>query len=145
MKLILIAFLISIAYLIPIAHASITCDKCQINYCSCSVSDCSTGTIDIFESHDCSSNPSFEYIFTNGSFIWKPETSGNLYGVAFCDDGTTRSDCNTIKISSKVATTTTTTTIPIYGPSENTFDIAIRIVAILLTLSFVFIFLYSRF
>lgn len=103
---IIFAILIS-SLVIPSALASVNYQTCLVNNCPLAVTDCSSGSIDIFSSQSCSGAPLFEYTFTSGTLAWFPDSAGTYYMSALCDDGITKSICSQIVVSSSQITTTT--------------------------------------
>lgn len=97
----------------PTAMAAVSCPSCIIGGCSCSISDCASGIIDIYSSSSstCQGNPLFEYSFTGGSFPWFPSNIGTYYMQAFCDDGRTHSICSQVSVVSTSVPITTTSEI----------------------------------
>lgn len=95
----------------PTVMAAVSCPSCIIGGCSCSISDCSSGIIDIYSSSTCQGNPLFEYTFTGGSFPWFPSNSGTYYMQAFCDDGRTQSICSQVSVTSTSVSTGSTSEI----------------------------------
>jgi len=166
MKLISIAtFLISTLFLLPVSMALITCDVCETGRCSCHVYDCKSGILDVFSTIDCSGAPSYEYTFNNSEGVWPPAESYTYYLAAFCDDGATKSDCNTVAVKQGTTTFTTTTTeetattttstktttkattttsIPIYGPYEHPFEFGIRMLVVVAVIVLISVWAYSR-
>jgi len=160
----ILTFLISTTFLLPISMALITCDKCETDNCTCHISDCKSGILDVFVTTDCSGAPSYEFVFSNSEIVWSPAETYSYYLTAFCDDSTTKSVCSDIAVKQGTTTSTTTTTtttqitttttknqtttttsIPIYGPSkESAFGIAVRVIAIISVIALISIWVYSR-
>lgn len=92
----------------PSVMAVVTCPACNVNSCQCSISDCGSGSIDIYSTQTCQGNPLFEYTFTGGNFPWFPTNAGSYYMTAFCDDGRTKSICSPVVASSGTNTGTQT-------------------------------------
>ncbi len=95
----------------PTVMATVSCPSCIIGGCSCSISDCASGTIDIYSSSTCQGNSLFEYTFTGGSFPWFPSNIGTYYMTAFCDDGRTKSVCSPVSVVSTSVSTQSTSEI----------------------------------
>lgn len=107
---IIFAFAVSML-IFPTVMAAVSCPSCIIGGCSCSISDCAIGTIDIYSSSTCQGNPLFEYSFTGGSFPWFPSDSGTYYMQVLCDDGRTKSICSQVPVMSTSITTGSTSEI----------------------------------
>lgn len=133
---------------VSLASGTISCSKCDTSNCSCVITDCQSGVVDVYSSPFCSGNPSFELDFSNGDLNWEPGSNNVFYLLALCDDGKTQSSCTRVSLKSETTTTPRTTTPittaakPSQGPT--TFTVVALIVVVLLALAFVIYFLFSR-
>jgi len=91
-----------------ISFARISCSSCYIGDCSCSVTECSSGTVYIYSTGDCSGSPDQSYTFSRNEFSWQP-SSTKYYVIGLCDNGDT-SDCTSVQVKTSTPTTTTTAT-----------------------------------
>jgi len=136
---IIFAILISF-FIIPSALASITYQTCRMNNCPVSITDCSSGLVDIYSSSTCTGNPSSEYSFSSGSFPWYPDTAGTYYMFALCDDGHTHSICSPVTVSGLITTSsTTTTTTEISTPTSGNSNIILYVLVIVIIVVVAFI------
>jgi len=143
------ALLVTFLLLPSLALASVSCDSCKVGDCTCVITDCDSGILDIFSASSCSITPSYEYTFSAGSLKWNPPTSRTYYVKALCSDGETQSDCFAVTVKSAQATTTTTkpkatttTTLPAAapGPDYTLFAlVAVLIAAILSAVWYLFL------
>jgi hypothetical protein len=107
-----ISMLVSLSFLASISFADINCPNCFIGRdgCSCQVSNCDTGIVDVYTSSSCVGNSIYENDFGTGSagtFTWSPTKSGSFYGKAFCDNRVDQSGCNLIEVQANPGPTTT--------------------------------------
>lgn len=140
--------MISFLLLLSPALATVSCSNCKVGSCTCTITDCDSGILDIFSASSCSITPTYEYTFSKGSLNWIPPTSRTYYVKALCSDGETQSDCIAVTVvSAQGATTTTTlkttTTAPLppaQGPDYTLFVlIAVLIVVILFAVWYLFL------
>ena len=134
----LITLFIIILLFPSLVLAGISCQSCKIGTCTCTISDCDSGIIDIFSASSCSTEPDFEYTFSNGYLDWSPKTARSYYAIALCSDGETKSSCDLITVSSvEVVTTTTkpkvttTTTKPSPSGGLDLFSIALIVLLVI--------------
>lgn len=66
---------------------SISCTTCTEGKCSCSVSQCESGTLDFFYTSNCSSLPYREKFFSYGNLVTFP-LNASTYVKILCDDST---------------------------------------------------------
>ncbi len=105
---IMISFLlVDLLFLFSQAFA-LDCTKCYPGACSCTVSECANGTLDVYTAA-CTGTPVKEFVFTNGSFIWTSARTMNYYLQVYCDSGII-SSCINLNLTSYLITATTTTT-----------------------------------
>lgn len=109
-KIIFLAFLLSIFLFTSASSASITCNSCSVGNCQCSITDCSSGTFGAYIASDCSEFPNLYLNFTGGTVSWPPFQARTYYLKAFCDGF--NSLCTPQIVSSESTTSTTTTTEP---------------------------------
>jgi len=123
-KVLLIAILANFLFLLPSAFA-LNCSLCTVGACYCNVTECSTGSLDVF-STQCTGIPQKEIVFTNSSFVWTGAQASDYYFQVFCGDGTTKSTCTHVNLTSIVTTTTTTSsTTTTYQKSACPYDCCI--------------------
>lgn len=137
-----IIFAIAASLLVfPSAFALVNCPNCYVNSpngCSCSVSECASGYVDIYQTATCSGQPGYEFSFSSGIFSWFPNSSATYYMMALCDDGLTKSVCSLASVSAfqivttatQTQTSQTTLTQTTTGGSSNVIFYAIIIVII---------------
>ncbi len=77
----------SISYAVPVP-----CDSCLLSSCQCTITDCSSGTLDVYSTSDCTLIPTYSFKFTGGAVTWSPSSTGSHYLKVLCDDGSI-SDC----------------------------------------------------
>jgi len=87
---------------------ALDCSNCVTGACSCSISECNTGSLDIYTS-PCTGIPVKEFVFDNGIFSWAKADASNYYFQAFCDSGV-RSNCTYVNLASSVSKETNVTT-----------------------------------
>ena len=142
----LVFFFVSIASAFALISVS---PDCIVGKCTISVSDCSSGTISVYEK-TCSNLPVEELLFDNSKRQWVPETPGTYYLKAFCDDIKTKSDCKSATVLSKLPTDTSSDP----GPTPNTTlpttskdggDSSLTIFIILIIILIVIVVLYFLF
>jgi len=113
-KIIFAIVLVLILYAIfPSAFALVSCQNCYVNSpngCTCSISECASGYVDIYQTATCAGQPGYEFSFSNGIFPWFPNSSATYYMMALCDDGLTKSTCSLVSVSAFQITTATTQT-----------------------------------
>lgn len=84
------------------------CSTCAPGNCYCSISECPTGSLDVY-STQCSGIPVKEFTFANNTFNWTQANANNYYFQVFCDSGAI-SNCTNADLTSFSNITTTTTT-----------------------------------
>jgi len=99
-----------------------SCSNCNIGSCTCSVGNCNSGVVDIYEKQTCGDVPKYSLSFSGSQFTWIPENSGTHSYRILCDDGS-KSSCLSVNVGSAGSTTTipggtTSTTIPGQGELE---------------------------
>jgi len=92
-----------------VPNATISCSNCNSGTCSCSVSSCVNGTLDIYYISNCSMIPFKELVFNYGNLITF-SLNKTIYTKILCDNEIA-SNCTEIDYSPVKATTTTTTSI----------------------------------
>jgi len=102
---------------------SISCNSCSVGACSCTVSNCQAGILDVHTQSECPSIPSYVNIISSGQVTWHPESGGTYYLKVFCDDGT-KSQCTSVIVAAGATTTTqpTVTTTTISQPTTTTLE-----------------------
>jgi len=95
---------------------SITCDSCNTASCTCSISDCGSGDVLIYNNPDCLSFPMHDKEFSsNGEITWTPGAEGTYGFIVACADDMSQTDCVPITVEGVIVTTTvipeTTTTL----------------------------------
>jgi hypothetical protein len=115
---ILISILVFLS-LASISLARVRCDDCYIQDCSCSISECSSGTLNIYSVSGCSDAPDFSFTFSDGVLPWQPSSADKYYLMAICDDAETKSSCTSIQVKSGASTETTTVA---KDPCPTTYD-----------------------
>ncbi|MBU5678914.1 MAG: hypothetical protein KQA36_03460 [Candidatus Aenigmarchaeota archaeon] len=86
----------------------ISCPACRVGNCTCLISGCNSGYVEIYLSQDCGKNITSTYNFTGNSITLAPEREGIIYLKVICDTGQS-SVCTPITVSLPPITTTTTT------------------------------------
>src|SRR3989344_4274770 len=115
-----ILFVIMIlAVFVNIVYATVSCSSCNINSCQCSVSDCSTGVLRVYESSWCTGIHDQTKPFNSRSVTWDPQNSGTNYVRAFCDNGVL-SSCSSVSVSTNGTSSSTTTATTINVVSTTT-------------------------
>jgi ABC-type transport system involved in multi-copper enzyme maturation permease subunit len=124
------------------AAMAITCSRCEVNNCVCTVEECSSGIMRIFSSSTCKI-PSYEYTFYSYQFTWSIAPAGTYYLKALCEDGKITA-CSSITVKAAGTTTsssTTSTTQPKVEKKDYTWiavGVAAVAVAALVLIFFVF-------
>ena len=90
------------------SQVRISCPECYVNECQCSIANCSSGTLKIYNTTDCSSLPKYRYNFSTSSLTWNASQIGSYYFRVLCSDENV-SNCTNFNVSSLPPTTTTTT------------------------------------
>jgi len=114
---IMIAIVASLLVFPAAALASVSCSDCAEGIsCTCTITDCSSGFVDIFSSPTCAPTILYEYSFSGGSFNWIPAlgSGGTYYMMAVCDDMVTKSVCSspiTVAVTGAESSTTSTSEI----------------------------------
>ena len=83
---------------------TLSCDDCAINSCSCSISNCQSGILEVYKQSECSSTPSYIYTFSGNEKTWFPESEGKYFLKVSCDDGK-ESSCTEVGIGDTTSTT----------------------------------------
>lgn len=109
MKWKILFVIVIMAVMINVVYATVSCSNCNINSCQCSVSDCSTGVLRVYETSSCSGIHTQSKPFNGSSVTWDPAESGTNYVRAFCDNGVL-SSCYSVFVSSNTTSTTITAT-----------------------------------
>jgi len=105
--LIPIAFVATI-FMFAIQAFALNCSTCQLGSCFCNVTECSTGSLEVYSSN-CTGIPIKEFIFSNSSFNWTSAKALNYNFLVYCDSGT-KSNCTNVNLTAYAANVTTTTT-----------------------------------
>ena len=98
-NLIFLFLFFSVSYAI-----SISCDPCDVNDCQCSITDCTSGTLDVYTTTDCTFTPTYSFAFSDGTKTWSPPSADSYYLKVLCDDSNI-SDCTTFDVTSGEDTT----------------------------------------
>jgi hypothetical protein len=106
--IIFLTIFLGIIFSAALAEAAISCSVCLTGFCNCTVTECPSGSLDVYTRSDCVGTPIYEYPFSNGAATWQPENTGTYYFIAFCQDKVTKSFCTKFIVSSSSALTTTT-------------------------------------
>jgi len=109
MKWKILTLILILAVFVNIVYATVSCSNCNINNCQCSVSDCSTGVLRVYDSSSCTGIHTISKPFNSSSVTWDPQNTGTNYFRAFCDNGIL-SSCSSVSVSSTGTTTTVTGT-----------------------------------
>jgi hypothetical protein len=111
----LFSFLMSIIFstflLSSFVFATVSCPQCQSGGCSCSVSDCNSGMIRIYDDA-CSGPAKYVYVFSGSQISLPSSQMDAYYAKAFCDNSQT-SECARL-ISSSGSNNATTFQVPYY-------------------------------
>ena len=86
----------------------ISCNDCFVGTCECTITDCTSGLLEVFSGGTCGSQLQYQLEFSQGTVSWSPTQTGTFHGIAFCDSGA-QSTCQTISVTAGGGTTTTTT------------------------------------
>jgi len=81
-NIIFLSLLSSISYAVPVP-----CDSCLVSSCQCTITDCSSGTLDVYSTPDCTLIPTYSFKFSDGTVTWSPSSTGSYYLRVLCDDG----------------------------------------------------------
>jgi hypothetical protein len=144
-----IALLVLISILPSLAFGEIACGTCKVGDCTCTISECTSGMVDIFSGSSCTTDPDYEYIFSNGYFRWTPQAAKNYYVKALCSDGETQSDCSLVRVSLAAASTTTTrpsttTTQPTSAGGSNFLTLAFVILLIIAIIVAIYYYFFRK-
>jgi cobalamin biosynthesis Mg chelatase CobN len=90
------------------ASATMTCDNCQVNDCTCAITDCANGGVRGWKGSTCSGTWEYQFTFSDSLLSWMPSSPG-IYSFRVDCLGKT-SDCTQINVKSPATTILTTTT-----------------------------------
>ena len=111
MKWKILIVIMILAVFINIVYATVSCSNCNINSCQCSVSDCSTGVLRIYESSSCTGIHTQSRPFNSSSVTWDPQNTGTNYFRAFCDNGVL-SSCSSVSVSTSSVASSSPSSMP---------------------------------
>jgi hypothetical protein len=100
------------------AIPSISCSPCNVGNCQCTISGCSSGAADIYETA-CTGAAKYTKYFSTTSIIWNPPQAINYYIKILCDDSSV-SACTLVSVSGNTSTTTTSTITTVTGTTTTT-------------------------
>jgi len=93
----------------------VKCNPCTAKKCECSINNCNSGLINVYNLEGCSSTPKYILEFSEPMKSWVPDSTGDYYIRVLCDDESIGS-CELLTISDLEETAITTTVLETTTP-----------------------------